>query len=333
MNKKLTILILIKPFDQTFPKHKPKMEMIREIENFAEVYYWYQDGDIRDILSKLNITPDFIFHYDIAWDRYALAPKITGLDQVNIPKGCFVIDLHWNNPKREAYIYKNKIDLIFSVSKHPFLTVFPKFENKLCWLPWSINPKLFKDWNQEKTIDFLLMGLVYSDDPNLNLKVQAPKGRYAFRDQVLERMKDEPGFVFHPHPGHFAKGSALFMNEKYAKELNRSKIFFTCGSTNKTGSFAVLKYFEALGCKTLLLAEPNKDVKDLGFIDGVNYVACNTENFYEKAHYYLKNEGEREKIVAAGYQFIHQNHTNQVRAKQFVNYVQEFISRTDTKHI
>lgn len=51
-----------------------------------------------------------------------------------------------------------------------------------------------------------------------------PKGKYPFREAVLEKLRGEKGFVFHPHPGHKASYNAL-VNEKYAKELNRAKIF------------------------------------------------------------------------------------------------------------
>src|SRR5690625_6195272 len=72
-----------------------------------------------------------------------------------------------------------------------------------------------------------------------------PKGRYAFRDAVFKNFKDREDFVFHPHPGHLVKkANNIFVNEKYAKELNRSKIFFTCGSRISTGSVAVLKYLD-----------------------------------------------------------------------------------------
>src|SRR5690625_6224104 len=94
--------------------------MITALENYAEVYYWYENGHIKAILEELNIDPDFIFHYDIAWN-YGLAPKIDGLAEINIPIGCFVIDLHWNPKARVQYIEENNIDIIFSVSKHPFL--------------------------------------------------------------------------------------------------------------------------------------------------------------------------------------------------------------------
>src|SRR5690625_1279494 len=142
--RRLKILVIMKPF-WNFPKHKPKYDMIRALEIYAEVHYWYEDGHIEDILKTLAIEPDFIFHYDIAWN-YRLAPKIEGLNCVDIPVGCFVIDLHWKPEQRIKYITENHIDLIFSVSKNPFPKVFPQFKQKLRWTPWSINPSIMKDW-------------------------------------------------------------------------------------------------------------------------------------------------------------------------------------------
>src|SRR5690625_1032402 len=288
--KRLQILVLIKPF-WYIPKHKPKIDMIRALETYAKVHYWYDDLNIDDILITLNIIPDFILHYDIAWN-YSLAPNIEGLNTRDIPIGCFVIDLHWKPEQRIKYFKDNDIDLIFSVSKNPFLKVFPQFKQKLRWIPWSIRPQVMKDWGQKKDIDSLLMGLVYVDKNNLNghkSPKQIPsKGRYAFRDAVFEKMKSNSGFVFHPHQGHRTLESKdLIVNVDYAKELNRSRIFYTCGSRNKTGGLAVLKFFEALGCHTLLLAETNEDIEELGFKDSENFVACTIDNLVEKTEYYL----------------------------------------------
>ncbi len=327
MEQKLKILILVRQFWLDFPKHKPKIDMLRAIEEFAEVHYWHEDGNIHEILGALQWRPDFIFHYDIAWDN-GLAPAITGLADIDIPKACFVIDLHFSKAERMIYFEKNKIDLIFSVSKNPFLYVFPQYRNKLCWLPWSINPDVIKDWNMEKEIDYLLMGLMYYEDKQRPPKQITTKGWYAFRESVLHTMKNVPGFVFHPHPGHKVEYSEeMYINEKYARELNRAKIFFTCGSRNPGGGFAVLKYFEALGCNTLLLAEPNQEIAELGFQDGVHYVACNTNEIYEKALYYVNNEEQRNQIARNGYDFIHQNHTNEIRAKQFVTYLTNYLNK------
>ncbi|WP_413381872.1 glycosyltransferase [Alkalihalobacillus sp. 1P02AB] len=328
--KKLKILVLIRPFYE-YLKHKPKWDMIQALEKIATVRYWHEDGDIKEIINFMKFEPDFILHYDIAW-LYGLGPKITGLEQVNIAKGAYVIDLHWEPLKRIEYITNNKVDLIFSPTKNPFLKVFPQFKEKLCWVPWAINQDVMKDWQQPKDIQSLLLGLVHTTPEELEeKKIPVPKtipakGRYEFRDQVLKRMLGEEGFVFHPHPGHRVKEEeGNFVNQAYAKEVNRAKIFYTCGSRNLTGGIAVLKFFEALACNTLLLAETNEDIEELGFIDGKNFVACTVDDFYEKTMYYLRNEKDRQIITSNGYQFVHQNHTIEHRAAEMLEAIKRVV--------
>lgn len=318
MKEKLKILLLIKPFWTKFPKHKPKYETITAIGNYAEVRYWHRDGNIKDILKKTDFKPDFILQYDVAWG-YAFSPIVSGLNQIDIPKGSVVIDIHYFPYVRRQYFKDTNIDMIFSLTKSPFLKTFPECQDKFRWWPFSINPEIFKDWQLEKDIDYLLMGQVY--DPDGTNNTNTPKGRYPFREAVLKKMKDVDGFVYHSHPGHDAPTTAI-LNERYAQELNRSKIFFTCGGVYK---YPVLKYFEALACRTLLLAEPVQDITELGFVDGEHFVACDPSDFYEKAVNFLENESERQLITDRGYEFIHDFHTNEARAQQLVHYIEEFL--------
>jgi spore maturation protein CgeB len=317
--KKLKILLLIKPFGEKYPKHKAKYDMIKAIEEVAEVRYWSKDGHIRDILKKLAFQPDFIFHYEMAWGIFA--PKITGLDKIPIPTGCYMIDTHYYPDKRRQYFRQTKIDLIFCPVKSAFYRVLPDYRHKHRWLPFSIDPKVFKDWGQRKDIDFLLLGQVHYK--SIAGEKVARAGKYAFRDAVLQKMQSEKGFVFQPHPGHLAPPSpTLLANERYAQLINRSKMFFTCGGMFQ---YPVMKFFEAPACRSLLLAEPPPDILELGFKDGENFVACDRSNFYEKALYYLNNEDERERITRNGYEFVHKYHSNRARAEQFVAYVEEFL--------
>lgn len=317
--KKQKILVLIRKFDKIYPKHKHLFDSIAALEKFAEVQYWYKDGDINEILKKINFKPDFIFHYDIGYN-YGLAPKIIGLEKINIPKGCYVIDAHWNPKYRMNYFKNNNIDLIFSASKDTFLKVYSQYESKFRWMPFSINSDIIKDWKANKDIDFLLMGQVYYK----NCRNLVYKGKYTFREAVYNKMKEEKGFVFIPHPGHTTKGGPYVMiNDKYGKLLNRAKIFFTCGGVK---GYPVAKFIETLGCKTLLLAKPNKDILELGFKDGLNFVSCDELDFYDKAMYYIKNEEEREKISSNGYNFIHAYHTNEIRAQQVIKYIEDYIT-------
>jgi len=327
--RNLKILFLIKPFGDLYVKHKQKFESIREIEKFATVQYWYEDGDIFEIMEELKFQPDFIIHYDIAWN-YKYAPRITSLDKVKIPKGCFVLDLHYSKERRIKYIQSSGIDLIFSRSKQRFLEVFPQYSKILRWLPFSINPEIMKDWKLKKEITFLLMGQVYHESKELN-KPRTREGRYPFRDAVLNTMSYVEGFVFRPHPGHWvAFNEDLYVETKYAQELNRSKMFFTCGSEFKV---PVLKFFEALACNTLLLAEPNEDIFEMGFKDEEHFVACNSDNFFEKAMYYKENKDERRRISKKGYKFVHKYHNNHVRAKQFVQYLKDFLKEKKHKKV
>lgn len=319
MPKKLKILVFIKPFWKDLAKHKGKLDMIKALEGFSEVMYWYHDGDAPQILDHLykrhKFHPDLILHYDNSCAVFA--PKISGLSKVNILKGYYVMDTVGSAHEkiRTKFIEDNKVDLIFSVTKEAFLKEFPQYKDKFRWFPFSINPNIYKDWGLNKDINYLLMGLV--NFPS--------NGIYPFRESVLKKMEKEKGFIHHQHPGHTVNyHDGALVNEKYAQELNRAKIFFTCGSIY---SYPVLKFFEAPACRTLLLAEPNQDMLDLGFIDGVNFVSCNKNNFYEKARYYLYNVNERNRITENGFRFIHENHTNKERAKQFIHYVFEFIEK------
>ncbi|MCR6109686.1 glycosyltransferase [Bacillus sp. A301a_S52] len=317
MKRNLTILLLVKNFGDIYPKHKQKYDSITALKNHTNVIFWHEDGSILEILSKIKQIPDFILHYDMAWN-YSLAPRIRDLDKVDIPKGALLIDTHFNKNERLLYLTANQIDLIFSPTKNSFLETYPQLKQHFRWLPFSINPNIIKDWKLEKTTKFLLMGLMYDGDD----KFSTLKGRYPFREAVLKRMTNTEGFKYIKHPGHKAKNPPV-VGESFSQELNRSDIFFTCGSSY---NYPVIKFFEALGSKTLLLAEPNRDILELGFKNNENFVACNKEDFFEKAMYYSEHREERERITDNGFHFIHENHTDSDRAKQLLTYIESFLT-------
>ncbi|MFE8695018.1 glycosyltransferase [Cytobacillus sp. FJAT-53684] len=318
MNPKLKTLILIKPFWRNMAKHKPKFGVLKQFEEYSDVVYWHQNGEIKTILKMLEekngFIPDFILYYDLN-----LAPKIKGLGEITIPKGLYIIDLNESRiTLLKHFINNNKIDLLFSVTKQRFHAVFPDFKEKFRWLPWSVDQEVFKDWKKEKDIKFLLMGLLHYGPES-----RVAKGIYSFREEVLRKMGNVDGFVFHTHPGHFVgyRHNAM-VNEKYAQEINRAEIFFTCGSRYK---YPVIKFFEVLACKTLLLAESNQDIVDLGFKDKDNFIACTKEDFMDLAAYYSENQFEREKIANEGLNLIHNFHTDEIRAKELFEYILDFL--------
>jgi hypothetical protein len=302
--KKLNILVFAKP---NHPIYFFIRDFINELGKQANVQVWNKDNweinYILKVLRKRNFTPDFIFHYDFAYN-YALSPKVHGLNLTGIPKGICYVDLHVQTEERKEFVEKNGIDMVFSPTKDFFYRTLPELKDKFRWLPFSINPNMFKDWELKKDIDFLLMGHIWCP-------------WYSFRNKVVKRMKDVEGFVYHKHPVEAQKGKdEIFIGEKYAREINRAKIFFTCGTIRE---YPVIKYFEVPACNTLLIAKGNKDLKDLGFISGENYVECTDENFYELGMYYLENEVERKRIARNGYELVHSRHTDRVRVAELIS--------------
>jgi spore maturation protein CgeB len=75
-----------------------------------------------------------------------------------------------------------------------------------------------------------------------------------------------------------------------------------------------------------MLAESNPDIEELGFRDGVHFVACGRSNVLELARKYRSDEAARTAITDQGYDMIHREHTNEARANRFVAIVREALS-------
>jgi hypothetical protein len=135
------------------------------------------------------------------------------------------------------------------------------------WLPHFVNIDLFKDYDLAKDINWLMMGKLAF--------------YYPLRVSMYKKMRNMAGFVNHPHPGYRNinddQEQKVLVGEAYALKINRAKMFLTCDSIFH---YPIIKYYEVLACKTLLLAPSSKELRDLGFIPGVNFVPVNRRNFF-----------------------------------------------------
>ncbi|MFD2922440.1 glycosyltransferase [Halobacillus naozhouensis] len=291
--------------------HKNFYYLEQELAKSVNLTVWRKPGHIDYILKQLPNQPDFILLLNDI-DRQ-MAPTIKGLSTVRIPTGLFVNDVHRLTNLRRNFIAKHKIDYLFTIVRDKCAETYPEFKNKMEWFPHFVNTELCKDYGLEKEIDLLMMGAVNDD-------------YYPLRRKIVESYEGNEEFVYHNHPGYrrFDAGeeSRHFIDELYAREINRAKIFFTSPSIL---NYPVIKYFEVLACRTLLLAPTFKELEDLGFIPGVHFVPINENNFKEKAAYYLKNETERESIADQGYEFIRQRHSLTVRTQQLVTRLEEIL--------
>jgi hypothetical protein len=307
---KLKLLLIMNDFKNWVQVERECLQ--KELSNNTDLIVWHESGNIQDIIHKIRFVPDFILVYLYGSIN---CPNITGLDSLNIPYGVYVEDVHSLKDFHSNVNYYN-IKNIFSCYRDAFKRFYPKFADRMIWLPHHVDTSLFKDLNIPKDIPMLMMGAV-------------SKTYYPLRYQILQSLSNNENFVYHPHPGYrnIKDKEEKFVREKYVIEINRAKIFLTCDLIYK---YPVLKYYEVLACNTLLLAPDSQELHDLGFRDGENFVAINKQNFLEKADYYIQNDMERERIAKNGYNFVREKHSTIKRTKELITEIEKIIKRTSS---
>lgn len=282
-----------------------------ELGGVTELTTWHERGtDIRLILDEIGIEPDFILILEYYETN---ATRVSGLRDVGIPFAVSMEELHYDIDMRKELIINENIKHIFTSCTEAFCTLYPEFMDRMIPAPQHVNTNIFKDYGLPKTIDYLLMG---QEDPRY----------YPLRHKIVQTMQDKAGFVFHRHPGYreFKDDEDLYVKEKYAREINRAKMFFTC---NTVSNYVVAKYFEAPACNTLLMAPTSPGIEYLGFEPGVNFVNIDNIDFMDKAEYYLAHEEERRLIARSGYEMVRARHSTARRAAEYVEWIESIIGQ------
>ncbi len=308
MKKKMKFLFITKDWNNGIEKNT--VYLANQLSECTQYMEWNKPGDIRSILDKLPFKPDFILLNDF---RSTRCPEITGLKNLKIPFGIIIHDLSYKPKQRKSFIIDNNIKHLFVHYKDSFINNYSEFKDRMIWFPHYVNTDVFKDYKLPKSYDYLMMGCMNRDI-------------YPLRAQMLNTMNDLPGFKYHEHPG-YGKSTYTEKNnivgKRYAKEINRSKIFLT---DNSIYHYPLMKYFEVLACNTLLLAPYSKEIAQLGFIPSVNFVEVNEKTYLEKAKYYLDNyDSIGKKIAKKGFEMVNKNHSVVHRSSQFIKKIEEII--------
>lgn len=281
----------------------------KELAKLTTLMVHRKSGPINKILRRIPEKPDFILILNDVGTTFG--PVVTGLSNIDIPVGLVVNDAHRFVGQRSRYISNNRIKTFFVICRHNFYNHFPdQRHDQVFFIPLFANTSIFKNYDNEKMIDFMMLGEVSFPDI------------YPLRAKIIEHYKDDPRFFTRPHPGwkDFTNEQAekALIGENYARTINQAKLFFACGSVREVVTF---KYFEVPACHTLLMAPALPELAEIGLIPGKHFVDIDEENFAEKAEYYLTNEEERERITKEGYHFIHNHHSTAHRAKQLVEQI------------
>lgn len=301
--KKINLLFITKDRSQQLERSSFYLE--NELAKLTNLVVWHGDGYILDIVNQLPIKPDFILLNDY---KPEYRPFIRGLKDLTIPHGTIMHDLHYKLSKRNFLIHQEKTALIFCHYRDAFIKWLPDHISRLVWFPHHVPSNIFHIQPIPKDIPLLMIGATY---PHI----------YPFRHKIAKHYFRDRRFVQRSHPGYGVVKKGL-SGERYAKEISRAHIFLTCDSIHH---FPLLKYFEVLACGTLLAASGSQELTDLGFVDGKTFVAINETNFKEKVEYYLQNEALRNQIVKNGLTLIQQRHTTEIRAKEMIHVIQQFL--------
>lgn len=104
-----------------------------------------------------------------------------------------------------------------------------------------------------------------------------------------------------------------WLNAGFRAEIRSARHAFTCGSGL---AWPIRKFFEIPALGTLLVCKPCSGFSDLGFVDGVNAVACEPERILE-LDAWLRTEPDRAAAIArAGQALVLRQHGTTARAAQ-----------------
>jgi len=254
-------------------------------------------------------------NYDLIFTDAIFAFLTEDWKNIKTPKAVLMEDQHGDMVKK--YIGKAYNEFGFTVFftryNNPTKTYHRYLYNrKVFWLPHSIDPELFKDYGQEKTIGLLNIGRMNNHT-------------YKIRNKIHDVLKKQSYYKRVGRPAESLKGKKWPVGADYAKLINSAKMASTCTSRL---NYPVLKFFEIPACNTALVCNEIKELNKLGFEANKNFIPISMKiNIRKIVEEYLNNDGKRKEIAYNGMKLIQQRHTAKTRAEEFVNYVNKALKK------
>jgi len=125
-----------------------------------------------------------------------------------------------------------------------------------------------------------------------------------------------------------ANHNNIICGKKYYEYLNK----YLCCFCDIAYDYILAKVFEipASGSLLLYMDKDNEKIKnimkEMGFIDGENYISCNRTDFIEKVMYITdpNNKSEIDRIRINGYDLIKQHHTSENRYQTVIQNIEKY---------
>lgn len=191
--------------------------------------------------------------------------------------------------------YYDKFDTIIINYYAPFILMYSNISiSKIHWVPHGYNPEFEKmSFNKEPKKKVLLAGCIGL--------------MYPLRKRIITYVKNNPDYKnieVYKHPGYNG------IDQRFPRVLNS---YLCCITDCLTLNYIVSKYFEIPASGSLLLAKipEGESIESLGFIDMVNFISVNENNFLERIEFVLNVDNREliDKIRYNGYLMIRNNHS------------------------
>lgn len=231
-------------------------------------------------------------------------------DKIIIPKVGLIEDQHANAVKVNQPMFDNaKFDYFLVRYKHPFFKRYSHItDDRVLWLPHSVNTKYFHDYEKEKEIGCLSVG-------------QMGRVFYPLRHKFHNELTGKNFYkrVNRPHDS-LPVDKKWPIGKDYAKLLNKSWITLNCTASVH---YVVNKFFEIPACNSVLCSDFIPELGELGFKPDENMLEVNNKtNMVKFIQKHLRDKENLKRIAQNGYDLVMKNHTTEVRARQLDKWIQ-----------
>lgn len=290
--------------------------------------------NLNDTVRRVMPDADWVIVNDVAQFRFKNAVKIP---EKRICKAAYIGgDVYWNPPLVAKRLNAGKWDA-FLMGQFKLDTFIPSRINRtpvkadpdfyiknlnapIFHLAHSINPEFFKPLNREKEHDVSFIGAHNQTSYPLRDHVWRKLPGLAEKNNWKILMRGSPPGVSYKRKIDELLKKDYIVGKRYAETLALSKTFIFSTGPSK---FPVKKYYEGMASGTCVFADSPMIADEIHFIPSWNFIEINRKNWSDRLKRYLIHDEQREEVARNGCETVMKYHTNDIRAKQLIKFLEE----------
>ena len=284
-------------------------------------------------VKRVMPDADWVIFWEFEFRWNGIIPKILPPEQRKYKTASYVGDLHvWQGTgknKTNMQTIPRRVNWLNSVGFDALLMIYTKIgitDTPLIFRPLvfhmapCVSQTLFSPLKQKREYDVAFLGSHHARE------------LYPLRDLMWTGLpsiarRNHWKILMRRNPGGAALKRSIkekllkgeIVGKEYARVLALTKTFPFGTSVFR---YPILKFFEAMACRTCVLADTPLTAEELHLIPDWNFVEINKDNWERKLEYYVSHDEEREEIAQRGYDTFIKYHTTEVRARQVVDFLE-----------